>query len=224
MVPPDVISELTRLVLVNAIYFQAGWLFPFEESATQDGLFTLLDGSQVSVPLMQRDTARIQYAAGDGYQAAFLPYTRSPIDMLVILPDQGRFEEIETALSPDFLSQIRQAASQRDVSLLMPKIDFETDLDLKELLMGMGLTAPFETADFSGIAAGGGLFISDALHKANITVDEKGTEAAAATVIAMEESALERAELSLDHPFLFAILDRETGSILFLGRVLNPAD
>lgn len=224
MVPPGVIDALTRLVLVNAIYFKASWLYPFEETATQDGPFTLLDGSQVNLPLMLRETARIDYLAGDGYQAALLPYTGSAMDMLVILPDSDRFASVEAELSADYLARIRQAASEHDVRLVMPQLDFESDLDLKELLMGMGMTAPFEDADFSGITAGSGLFISDALHKANITVDEKGTEAAAATVIAMQESALERAELTLDRSFIFAILERETGSLLFLGRVVNPAE
>lgn len=224
MIPEGMLDALTRLVLVNAIYFKGAWVFPFNEDATQEGPFTLVDGSRVQVPLMEHRAARIPYLEGEGYQGAFIPYSNSPIDMLVILPDEGQFEAVEDLLSSDFLSQLREHASERDVHLVMPKLDFETDLDLKALLTGMGMTEPFGGADFSGISEGGGLFISDALHKANITVDEEGTEAAAATVIAMRESAMERAELSLARPFLFSLQDRETGTILFLGRVLNPAE
>jgi serpin B len=229
MIPPGMINELTRLLLVNAIYFKATWLYPFPESNTQDGPFTLLDGSQVTAPLMRTGgAARIDYAAGDGYQAALLPYrgvkVEPEIDMLVILPAAGQFEQVEARLTPEFLAQTRQAMAQHDVTLVMPKFDFESRLDLKALLSDLGMTAPFEAADFSGIAASGGLAISDALHQANITVDEKGTEAAAATAIAMAESMLEPAEMTLDRPFIFAILDCQTGTILFLGRVLNPAE
>jgi serpin B len=222
MVPPGMIDAMTRLVLVNAIYFKGAWMFPFDEDATQDGAFTLLDGSRIEVPLMERASSRISYFEGDGYQGAFLPYNNSPIDMLVILPDDGQFETIEEMLQSDFLSELRELAFERDVHLVMPKLDFETDLDLAKLLSSMGMTDAFGPADFSGISEGGGLYISDALHKANITVDEEGTEAAAATVIAMRESMVESAELKLDRPFLFSLQDRETGTILFLGRVLDP--
>jgi serpin B len=224
MVPEGMLDALTRLVLVNAIYFKGAWVYPFDEDATQHRPFTLLDGSQVQVPLMERGTARINYFQGEGYQGALLPYNSSPVDMLVILPVEGQFEAVEGMLSGDFLAQLRSAASERDVHLVMPKLDFETDLDLKALLTGMGMTDPFGPADFSGISEGGGLFISDALHQANITVDEEGAEAAAATVIAMRESMVERADLRLDKPFIFSLQDRETGTILFLGRVLNPVE
>jgi serpin B len=223
MIPEGMLDALTRLVLVNAIYFKGAWVYPFDVDATQDGPFSLLDGSVVEVPLMERSSARIQYFQGDGYQGALIPYTNSPIDMLVILPDEGKYEAVEGMLSSEFFSQLRNLATERDVHLVMPKLDFETDLDLVALLTGMGLIDPFSGgADFSGISEGGGLFISDALHKANITVDEEGTEAAAATVIAMRESMVERAELTLDRSFIFSLQDRETGTILFLGRVIDP--
>jgi serpin B len=226
MVPPGMIDTLTRLVLANAIYFKGSWFYPFPAAATQEGPFTLLDGSQVSVPLMRRTNTFLNYVEGDGFQAALLPYVGDGIQMLVILPDPGSFEDIESRLSAEFLDRIRQEAAGQELHLVMPKLDFESSLDLKELLIRMGLTAPFGEADFSGISDEEDLAISDALHKANITVDERGTEAAAATVIVMPGSAPpeEPVELRLDSPFIFAILERETGSILFLGRVVNPAE
>jgi serpin B len=223
VVPDGFITIQTRLVLANAIYFKAAWVYPFDPSATQDGPFTLTDGTQVTVPLMHVDPARVPYIEGDGYQAALLPYKGLKADMIVVVPEPGRFEDIEEQLSLDFLNEIRQGAVEHDVNLSMPKLDFETALDLREMLTGMGMLDAFNSgsADFSGIASE--LFISHALHKSMITVDEKGTEAAATTVIAMEESAYPRAELTIDRPFIFAIVERESGAVLFLGRVVNPA-
>lgn len=224
ILPPGAIDPNTRLVLANAIYFNAAWRFPFNEDATRDGPFTLLDGSQVTVPLMRQNGARVLYAEGPDYQAIALPYAGDAVQMLIILPETGQFDAVEAALSADVLNQVRNQTQLRDVSLTMPRFEFDTDLDLSQLLTEMGLIKPFTgAADFSGIVDGGGLFISDALHRGTITVDEEGTEAAAVTVIVLAESMLETAEVTLDRPFIFAIMDQQTGTILFLGRVLNPA-
>ena len=224
LLPPGAIDPATRLVLANAIYFNATWRFPFNADATQDGPFTLLDGSQVTVPLMQHSAARVPYGIGPDYQAVALTYAGQSVEMLVILPEAGQFEAVEAALSTEFLNQVRGQAQVRDVQLTMPRFEFDTDIDLRALLTDMGLQNPFGgAANFSGILADGGLFISDALHRGTITVDEEGTEAAAATAIVMAESMLETAEVTMDRPFIFAIIEQETGSILFLGRVMNPA-
>jgi serpin B len=224
ILPPGAIDSTTRLVLANAIYFNAGWLFPFTADETQDGPFTLLDGSQVDVPLMRHGAARIPYGEGTNYQAVVLPYAGQGVEMLVIVPEAGHFEAVEAALNSDFLNQVRGQAQVRDVQLTMPRFEFDTDLDLQALLTKLGMENPFGgAADFSGILAGGGLFISDALHRGTITVDEEGTEAAAATAIAVAESMLETAEVTMDRPFIFAIIEQDTGAILFLGRVMNPA-
>lgn len=220
ILPPESVDASTRLVLANAIYFKASWVFPFDPANTQDGAFHLLSG-ETSNAAMMHDVPRIFYTQADGYQAAWLPYYGQPVEMLVILPAEGRFAEIEERLSPAFLAELRQAAQEHDVTLTMPKFDFEMAVDLKELLSGMGMANAFsDGADFSGI--GGGLFISAALHKGTITVDEEGTEAAAATAIGMVESSYPPAALTLDRPFIFAILERESGTVLFLGRVMNP--
>ena len=223
MVPPGVISGDTRLVLANAIYFYGAWLFPFNEETTEDGPFTLLDGSTVTAPLMHQRTARVSYGDGDGYRAVALPYTGEKADMLLILPDEGQYGEVEGDLDAAFLESVRDRLETRDVTLTLPRFDFTDDVDLKKQLQAMGLSEPFEgTANFNGMVEDGGLYISDALHKATITVDEVGTEATAATIIAMEESAMERAEFEATRPFIMAIVERETGTLLFLGRVLNP--
>jgi serpin B len=221
---PGAIDPTTRLVLANAIYFNAAWQFTFNPDATQDGPFTLLDGSQVTVPLMQQSGARILYAEAPDYQVVVLPYEGGSTQMLVIVPRPGQFEAVEAALSADFLNEVRSQTQLRDVELTMPRFEFDTDLDLKGLLISMGMQNPFsDAADLSGIVAGGGLFISDALHRGTITVDEEGTEAAAVTVIVVAEAMLETAEVTMDRPFIFAIMDQQKGTILFLGRVANPA-
>jgi len=227
-IPDGALNEMTRLVLANAVYFNAGWLYPFDEGATVDGNFTLLDGSQVSVPMMKHlDPVSIPYLSGDGYQAVLLPYAGQTVEMAVILPDEGGFEEIEADLSAEFIDQARHGVGTRDIVVSMPRFDFQSDFDLTEILPGMGMPDPFSgvDADFSGIADPSDLFIAEAIHKATIAVDEKGTEAAAVTIIGMEdEEAMERTELVLDRPFIFAITERETGAILFLGRVSDPSN
>lgn len=220
---PKSITPLTRLILTNAIYFKGTWLYLFNPSATKDGPFTLLDGSQVTVPLMHQK-ARISYGEGEGYQAVQLPYRGGAVDMWVILPREGRFKFIETQLSAGFLDEVRDQAELRDVTLTMPRFHFETELQLVGLLKGMGMPVSFSgAADFSGMAEGGGLYIDEARHRSTITVDEEGTEAAAATMVAMAVEALETAEMTANRPFLLAIIEREMGAILFLGRVLNPS-
>jgi serpin B len=223
LAPPGSITPDTRLVLANAIYFKAAWRFTFNESNTQEAPFTLPDGSQVTVPMMQQGSARVPYTEGDGYQAVVMPYDGETVEMLLILPAEGQFEALEGQLSAGWLARVRDAAEVHDVALTMPRFEFESQLDLAQLLPEMGMPTPFGgAADFSGIADNGGLYISDALHKANITVNEKGTEAAAATLVIIAESEMPRAEVTLDRPFMFAIRARDTGAILFLGRVVNP--
>lgn len=222
LVSPDVIDPTTRLVLANAVYFKASWSSRFDESHTKDGPFTPLDGGETTIPMMHQ-TTYLDYADGDGYQAVRLPYKGEAADMLVILPDEGRFETVEERLNSGFLGEVDRSLDTKYVSLTMPRFDFETDLDLKERLKAMGMTRPFDAADFSGITGAKDLYISDALHRANITVDEKGTEAAAATVLVMAESSTPQVtEMTMDRPFIFAIVERDTGTILFLGRMTNP--
>ena len=224
LMPVETITPQTRLVLVNAIYFKASWLFPFDTSSTRNGAFTLLDGSEVRVPLMKQHTVRAPYLETDTYQAIQVPYLGQTVDMLMVLPKQGHFESIEDQLNTTLFNTIREGAQERDVTLTMPRFDVKTSLDLEPLLQDMGMSNPFTaSADFSKIANDQGLFISAAVHQGTITVDEHGTEATAATGIAMNASGMQRADMNLNHPFIFAIIERKTGTVLFLGRVVNPA-
>ena len=223
---PDVIDPKTRLVLTNAIYFKGSWASKFEESATEDGPFTLPDGEEVTVPMM-RQAWKFPYAEGADYQAVRLPYKGDAADMLIILPGQGSFGRVEQRLSGALLEELNGRLTESQVKLTMPRFDFETDLTLVNLMKGLGMPLPFDSyeADLSGITKKERLFIYEALHKATITMDEKGTEAAAATaILAIPSSGGGGPKtMTLDRPFIFAIQERETGTILFLGRVTDPS-
>jgi serpin B len=169
----------------------------------------------------------VPYAKGDDYRAVVLPYTGNTVDMVVIVPDAGRFDAVERRLSAGFLKNVRAATGQSRATITMPRFDFESNVPLADLLPDMGMPDAFQpgAADFGGITGSRDLYISAALHRATLKVDEKGTEATAATVIVMDESAAVEPppHLTIDRPFIFAITERETDAILFLGRVTNPA-
>jgi serpin B len=225
LIPQGIITALTRLVLTNAIYFNAAWATPFEEALTTDGAWHLLDGGEVTVPMM-RQNERMGYARGDGLQALELPYDGHEISMVILLPDEGQFEAFEDALDAAQLDSLVGDLSRLQVGLTMPKFEFESDFSLKEALSELGMPIAFDAgADFSGMTGSPDLFIAEVLHKAFVAVDEAGTEAAAATAVVMMESAMagEPLEVTVDRPFIFLIRDLETGTILFMGRVLDPS-
>jgi len=225
LIPQGLIDILTRLVLTNAIYFNAAWQYPFNEAITSDSQFYPLDGGEVTVPMM-RQTESFGYTEDDNYQALELLYDGGELSMVILLPRAGQFEAFEESLNAEQVNAIVSALDQRQVALAMPKFEFESAFKLKEALMAMGMPIAFtEGADFSGMTGGRDLFISAVVHKAFVSVDEAGTEAAAATAVIMKVTALPGTpvEFTANRPFIFLIRDIETGSILFIGRVLNPA-
>lgn len=226
LIPPGVLSPLTRLVLANAIYFNAAWRYPFLEGQTRDGPFYLLNGSQVTVPMMNQ-TERFRYAEGDGYQAVELPYVGGEMAMVVLVPEAGRLKEFESTLDAERVASIVEDLALRQVALSMPKFEYDSSFELAQVLSGMGMPDAFsgEIADFSGMDGTRRLHISEVVHKAFVAVDEAGTEAAAATaVITVEcEAPGSPVEVTVDRPFLFAIRDVQTGTILFVGRVVDPS-
>lgn len=228
LIPPGQIDALTRLVLTNAIYFNAAWMNPFEKSLTEDQPFTRLDGSQVSVPMMAMSGPEgMLYAEGDGYQAAALPYEGGKLSMLVLVPDAGQFEAFESGLDAAALERILSSMQFIGVKVAMPKFQSESDFSLSEALIGLGMVDAFsEKADFSGMdGQKGSLYIGDVIHKSFVKVDEAGTEAAAATAVIMEVTSamVDYKELTVDRPFIYMIRDEPTNTILFVGRVLDPA-
>ncbi len=235
IVPEGVITSDTRLVLANAIYFSSSWHTPFSPDATEVDDFHLLDGSTVSVPFMFLHDS-LPYTEGDGFQAIELAYAgdefgTSGFAFTVIMPDDGEFEAFDEKLDADVLDEIIDQLSFTEIRLYLPKFTFEFNAGLGETLQAMGMTDAFDPdqADFSGMVEEtppAPLAIGEVLHKAFIGVDENGTEAAAATVVVMVEGAAppeeEPPDVRIDRPFLFTIRDTATGTLLFLGRVLNP--
>jgi serpin B len=225
LLPEGSINSETKMVLVNAIYFKADWLDAFDANDTYDRDFNLLDGSTVSVPMMSQRMF-IPYALQDGYAIAELPYAGESAAMTLIVPDEGRFEEIESQLSYGMVQEALANITTTDVAVAMPKFKYESAFLLSDALSALGMPLAFDEgqADFSGMTNEQDLFIADVIHKAFVAVDEEGTEAAAATAVIMEGATAMMTEntLYIDRPFIYLIRDIETGQILFIGRVLNP--
>ena len=224
LIPEGAIDAATRLVLTNAIYFNAAWMYPFDEKNTVDGQFTLLNGDTVIIPKMNQSEL-LNYMKGNNYQAVELPYNGNELSMLLIMPDEGSFSSFEHSLSSELVANIISELETRQVVLSMPKFEFRTEVGLTQILPAMGMPTAFSgMADFSGMTGNRDLFISDVIHEAFVSVDEAGTEAAAATAVIMKLTAAvpEMVTMSLDHPFIFLIRDIKTGTVLFVGRVLNP--
>ena len=224
LIPQGAIDALTRLVLTNAIYFNAAWEHPFNEDMTADGPFYLLDGGQVTVPMMKQ-TESFGYARGEGYQSVELRYDGGELSMVILLPEAGQFEIFEKELQAQRISNIIKGLQATQVTLTMPQFEFDSEFSLKDTLAGMGMPIAFSGgADFSGMTGTPDLFIGEVLHKAFVSVDEAGTEAAAATAVIMSKTAMpsQSVEVTIDRPFIFLIRDIDTGVVLFVGRVLNP--
>jgi serpin B len=226
LLPEGSITDLTRLVLTNAIYFNAAWLHQFKVENTADGTFSLPDGSTMSVPMMNQ-MDYFNYGKGPDYQMIELPYDGQQLSMVIILPDPSKFQTVEGNLSYAGLADMMVNLKSAEVRLAMPKFNFDSDFGLKEALSDLGMPVAFDpnNADFSGMDGSHNLFISDVIHKAYVSVDENGTEAAAATGVIVGTTAMpiDIVDLTIDHPFIFFIRDIQTGAILFIGRVMNPA-
>jgi serine protease inhibitor len=220
---PGVLTPESRLTLVNAIYLKAPWLEPFAVEATEPGTFTRADGTTVKVPLMAASAA-MPYASGAGWQAVEIPYIGGSLAMTVVVPDD--LAAFEAALTADQLASITGGLAETQVTLTFPKFSIETKARLADVLAALGMPTAFgDAADFSGITTAEQLAISDVIHQANIDVDEKGTEAAAATAVVMRATGMpaEPVTVRVDRPFLFALRDVPTGAILFMGRVGDPS-
>ena len=232
LIPKNAIKEITVLVLTNAIYFKAAWNYPFKTSMGVRP-FHLLDSSEVDVPMM-RQTERLGYVKGDGYQLLDLPYDGLEISMTILLPDAGTFKGFEQAMDAALFSRTLESIERDYIELTMPKFEFESEFSLSDPLKAMGMPNAFDrsASEFSGMdgrscLAGDlpCLVISNVVHKAFVSVDEEGTEAAAATGVITEKVVSGRPDpirIMVDRPFIFIIRDRATDAILFVGRVEDP--
>ncbi len=223
-------DAMTRLALVNTLYFEGKWQYPFEKEATQDAPFYLEDGKTKQVPLM-RLSERLPYLRGEGFQAVALPYGEGDYRFYLFLPDKGRtVAELRKQLTPENWSQWMAAFRATEGDLLMPRFKVEGFYNLLPSLSALGMEVAFDPnrADFSRIAdvSPERLFIQKAIQKAVVAVDEAGTKAAAATGITVGVTAApmpsQRFHLVADRPFLFAIVHAPTGTVLFMGIVRSP--
>ncbi|MCY3869059.1 MAG: serpin family protein [Gemmatimonadetes bacterium] len=222
LIPSGAIDNLTRLVLTNAIYFNAAWLHPFDERATAEGDFHLLAGNSIKVPMM-RQTESFGYARGTEYQAVELLYDGSEISMVILLPDKGTFDPFEKSLNAELIGRISKDLRRNRIELTMPSFEFEAQFKLGAMLQKMGISDAFnpQLADFSGMDGTKNLSISDAFHKAFVLVNENGTEAAAATGVVIGVTSVPP-RVTIDRPFIFLIRDIATNTTLFVGRVMDP--
>lgn len=227
LLPAGSIDDLTRLVIANAIHFDAAWRQTFDRIG--EATFNRLDGSTEPVEMMSR-RGPTPFGEGDGYKAAELTYRGGAYSMLLIVPDEGEYERVEARMGDGLLAEaVGTPRDEADVALELPPFEFRSELELEEPLEALGMVDAFdpEQADFTAInpeAREHGLHVSDVFHDAFVRVDEEGTEAAAATGAVIGIVSAPRHSLTVDRPFLFAIRDRESGAVLFLGRVLDPGD
>jgi len=219
-IPPDVV-----MYLINAIYFKGDWTRQFSESATREEEFTLENGGRKMVPMMHL-VEELRHSRTDNLGLLRLPYGREKLSMYILLPDEGvNLDEIIGRLDEDSWNELRSRLEEKEVVLAMPKYRIEYGVKLlNDALTRMGMGIAFESrADFSGI--GPQLYISRVLHKAVIEVNEQGSEAAAATAVEITKGEAPKpkpVEFIVDRPFLFTISDDRTGSILFMGKVIDP--
>ncbi|MDQ7781194.1 MAG: serpin family protein, partial [Planctomycetota bacterium] len=225
IVGKGVLTELTRLVLANAIYFKGDWALKFKVESTREAPFLLSGDGKANVPMMNQ-TATFKYAENDLLQVLELPYVSEELAMDILLPrNPDGLGELEAKLTADALAGWLSGLRAAEVVVAIPKFTMTRDFNLSGVLGKMGMPSAFTgEADFSGMnGKEHDLFISAVLHKAFVEVNEEGTEAAAATVVVVRATSVrERLTFRADHPFVFLIRDLRSGSILFMGRVVNP--
>lgn len=235
LIPPNALNKDTRLVLANAVYLKAPWANEFNASATQPGPFHFAGGQSADVPMMMRQDA-FGYAKHDGFVAVAIPYSGEELQFLVLLPDTAvGLPGLESKLTPQLLMECARLKDE-DIVLYLPKFKLEPPLfALRKTLETLGMESAFDvpqgSANFDGIAPrrpNDYLYISNVFHKTFVEVDEKGTEAAAATAVVMMratahfEEKPNPIEVRVDRPFVFAIQHRPSGACLFVGRVADP--
>jgi serpin B len=229
LLPTGSLTNLTRFVLTSAIYFKASWELPFNPEKTEPGLFHRADGTDVTVDKMNLAES-FDYASGDGWQAVDLQYVGGQTSMVVVVPDAGQFATFEAAYTGEQVQTLFAGLASGKVQLSLPKFSFKNTLELKAPLISLGMVQAFGAeADFSGMiepTVKDKLLIDEVYHDTFITIDEKGTEAGAATGVVgslQSDSGMPGyVDLDVDRPFLFFIRDVPTGAVLFAGRVVDP--
>ena len=233
LLPAGSLSNQTVLVLTNAIYFLGDWLYSFNPEKTHESIFTLRDEHTIETPMMYfsdpGDKVTMDYSRIGKVRALDFPYRGDRLAMTVLLPDEGEFDTFESSLTTETIDDLVEALDAESLTVSLPKFTFTSNsLSLKEELKTLGMKHAFgdDSTDFSGIDGSKMLYVSDVLHKAFIAVDEEGTEAAAATAVVIEYKSFDpdAPVFTVNRPFIFLIRDKQTGTILFMGRILNPSE
>jgi serpin B len=230
LIPAGILDRNTKLVLTNAIYFKGDWLVDFDKKATKEEPFLGAGKAELKAPLMHR-TAHFGYLEGDGFQALELLYKGKDLAMVVLLPNKADgLVDLEKSLTADKLAAWLEKLQPAEVVVSLPKFQLTDQFQLCATLAALGMPAAFDPAkaDFSGMDGERNLYIGDVIHKTFVDVNEAGTEAAAATAVVMKPGMARidprpNPVFRADHPFLFLVRDRQTGSVLFLGRLTDPA-
>jgi serpin B len=212
------------MILTNAIYFKGLWEHEFDPDNTQDKDFEISPGNNKSAPMMSISKKTFNYTETDDVQILELDYAGDDVSMILVLPKKNNISIAEKAVNPTALEEWKESFDKIEVDVTIPKFKLETKYDLKKYLQKMGMIVSFTSnADFSGMTGYKDLFIKKVAHKAFIEVNEEGTEAAAATGVIMQLTAvIDTVSFNADHPFLFLIQHKETGNILFMGKIVDP--
>jgi serpin B len=232
ILPAGSLSELTRLVLTNAIYFKGTWETPFDAANTTDAPFYGDEKTTVTVPMMHMPNGKYAYTENKYLQMVELDYASNALSMLILLPKEKNLENLEKELSPENLTAWREQLSRTTVNVYLPRFTFGTAYTLNDTLMDLGIKAAFSPAtpllgaNFSGIDGKKDLYISLVAHQATLEVNEEGTVATAATAVVMNMKSVrpqQAIEFRADHSFIFLIQEKTTGTLLFMGRIVNPS-
>ena len=226
MIDASMLSELTKLVLTNAIYFKGLWANQFDPENTFEADFETTVDETVAVNMMS-EVDGYNYTETDDLKILELNYAGDDLSMVIILPRENDISIAESAMSVENLASWIDDVHEQEIIVQIPKFKFEKKYTLNDLLKEMGVVDAFipGVADFSGMDGARNLFISIVLHQSYVEVNEEGTEAAAATAVIMELTAIpDQKELIADHPFIFLIRHKETGAVLFMGRVTDPSE
>ena len=217
------------MYLINAIYFKGMWKYQFDTSATKQDDFYVAQNDEIKCMMMsQKDT--LNYYNTNNYQAVELPYGNGDFSMVIILPSTG--EDINSLISQidgNFWNSLLNSMTKQEVNLWLPKFKIEYFINLNNALKSLGMPTAFDpyNADFSKMRPEKDVYISNVLHKTYVNVDEEGTEAAAATAVEISYTAVfgpQNINMKVNHPFIFAIREKNSGAILFIGKVVNPTN
>ena len=220
----EMIHADVRFVLTNAVYFKGDWVNEFNPARTREAPFYLIDGSSVTAEMMYIKDTSFNYTETADVQVVELPYKGGRYSMVIVLPKENNLDEVEKGVTVENYFRWLSAMNEEELVLSVPKYKLENKYDMKEDLIEMGMPLAFTPeADLTKLSSVQGLFIENVVHQAYVEVNEKGTEAGAATGASGTLSIPKGVRFIVDHPFLFTIMDRETGLILFLGRVMDPS-